>query len=162
MKIKSAILAITLGAVSFQTIAADPDYVMSCEDVITQLNREVTDEGRARFADLAGSCLGVVDRDGALYMHTKMVVRRVRGNSVTLYIPANDSTVTVSPDSDARVEIGGRKMRPRDLSRGQELNLYVSVDKFTQPVIDEILLHTEDEEMVSAPAEPTPALPTTG
>ena len=90
-------------------------------------------------------------------------MRRVRGNSVTLYIPANDSTITVSPDSDARVRIAGRKVRPRDLSRGQELNLYVSVDRFTQPVIDEIMLHTEeDEELVAAPAEPTPALPTTG
>jgi hypothetical protein len=58
---------------------------------------------KERFADLSGSCLGVVDRDGALYMHTKMVVRRVRGNKVTLYLPATDTTLEITPDSDARL-----------------------------------------------------------
>jgi hypothetical protein len=160
MKLRIA-LATAAAMMSLNAIA-DHHYTMSCEDVATKLNREVTEAGTERFADLAGSCLGVVDRDGALYMHTKMIVRKVRGNKVTLYIPANDSTMVVSPDSDARVLIGGQKIRPRDLARGQELNLYVSVDKFTQPVIDEVLMPSTSDELVAAPAEEVRALPTTG
>lgn len=117
---------------------------------------------KERFADLSGSCLGVVDRDGALYMHTKMVVRRVRGNKVTLYLPATDTTLEITPDSDARLLINGRKVRPRTLVRGQELSLYVSIDKFTQPIIDEIVLPTDTDELVAAPAQLVAALPTTG
>ena len=73
MKLRIALIAAT-ALMSFNAVA-DNHYDMSCEDVASQLNREMTEAGKERFADLAGSCLGVVDRDGALYMHTKMVVR---------------------------------------------------------------------------------------
>ena len=160
MKLKTAMVTVA-ATLSFNAFA-DDHYVMSCDDIVGQLNREATPEAQTRFADLRGSCMGVVDRDGALYMHTKMVVRRVRGNTVTLYLPATDSTVEVSPDSDSRVEIAGRKVRPRDLARGQELNLYVSVDAFTQPVIEEIHFENESGELVGSEATQTMALPTTG
>jgi hypothetical protein len=138
------------------------EYTMSCDDVVTKLNLEATGEAKARFADMEGSCLGVVERDGNLYMHTKMVIRRVRGNNITIYLPATDETFTVRPDPAARVVIAGRKVRPRDLARGQELNFYVSVDEFTQPVIDEVAFETETDEIVVSPAAITAALPTTG
>jgi hypothetical protein len=164
------VIVITLlaGVLTGPALAADPEYVMSCDDLVTKLNLEATDEAKERFHDLKGSCMGVVDRDGALYMHTKMIVRRVAGNKITLYVPANDATISVTPDSSARVEIAGRKYRPRDLYRGQDLNLYVSVDRFTQaipadePMINEVLMDTEDDEMVAVPAEEAEALPTTG
>ncbi len=151
-----------VGMLISMTVQAAPEYAMSCSDVIDKLNREATAEAQERFVDLEGSCMGVVDRGGNLYMHTKMVVRRVRGSKVTLYLPATDRTIEIEPGEDARVEIEGRKVRPRSLQRGQELNLYVSVDKFTQPVIDEIVLPTETDELISSPAEVAPALPTTG
>ena len=139
------------------------EYAMSCEDVISKLNREATAAAKERFADLAGSCLGVVDRDGDLYMHTNVVVRRATGRSVTLYVPATDRTFVVETDSSARVVVAGRKMRIRDLNRGQELSIYVSVDEFTEPVIDEVAFETEaEEELVVARATIARALPTTG
>ena len=138
------------------------EYTMNCEDVVTKLNLEATGEAKARFADMEGSCLGVVERDGNLYMHTKMVIRRVRGNNITIYLPATDQTFTVRPDPASRVVIAGRKVRPRDLARGQELNFYVSVDEFTQPVIDEVAFETETDEIVVSPAAIAVALPTTG
>ena len=106
--------------------------------------------------------MGVVERDGELFMHTKMVIRRVRGNNITIYLPATDRTFDVQTTSTARVKIGSNRVRIRDLSRGQELNIYVSVDEFTQPIIDEIAFETETEEMVIAPAVIAAALPTTG
>ncbi len=167
MKLAKTIL-VTSAILSAQAFAAGPAYVMTCEQLVTDLNLEATAEAKERFRDLRGSCLGVVDRNGSLFMHTTMVVRRVSGSSVTLFVPANDSTIVVRPDASMRVDIAGQRVRPRDLVRGQELNLYVPVSRFTQPipagepVINEILMHTETEELASAPAEEEAALPTTG
>lgn len=157
--IKISLIAI---AGLFSTNALAQDYVMSCDEIVTKLDREATAEAKARFADLRGSCMGVVEKNGELYMHTKLVVRRVRGNNVTFYLPATDRTFTTSPDPASRANIGGRNVRARDLVPGQELNLYVSVDEFTQPVIREVAWETETEEIVAAPVSAVAALPTTG
>ncbi len=159
---KKMVLVGALLAAQTMGVAAQDDYVMTCNEYLAREGRQVTDEARARFANLAGSCMGVVERDGGLYMHTKMVVRAVRGGEVTLYLPASDRTFSVRPDSSARVEIAGRKVRPRDLSRGDELNLYIAAEKFTQPMIDEVAFTTEDDRTVTATATATAALPTTG
>ena len=160
MKLRIALTA-AAALMSFNAIAAD-DYAMTCEEVLSDLNLQVTAAGQEKYADLQGSCLGVVDRDGDLYMHTKMIVRKVRGGKVTLYVPANDSTTVVTPGADSRVLIAGQKVRPRDLTRGQELNLYVAVDKITESVFDEVLMESTTDDLVAAPAEEVMALPTTG
>ncbi len=160
MKLIRTVMLTAAAVLSANALAVE--YTMSCEDVTTQLNLEATGEAKARFADLSGSCMGVIERDGELYMHTKMVIRRVRGNNITIYLPATDRTFTVRPDPASRVVIAGRKIRPRDLSRGQELNFYVSVDEFTQPVIDEVAFETETDELVVSAAAIAAALPTTG
>jgi len=165
---KVAAIALLASVFAVPAIAQDQEYVMTCDEVMTKLNREATAEAKERFADFKGSCMGVVDRDGALFVHTKMVVRRVSGNTVTLYLPATDSTVRVRPDSNSRVMIEGRKVRPRNLSPRQELDLYVSVDRFTQPIpadepmINEVMMLTEGDDLVAAPAEEVQAMPTTG
>lgn len=162
--------AILLGAALIGSVVlpgssawAAEDYVMSCDEIITKLNREATAEGKTRFADLEGSCQGVVERDGELYMSTTAVVRRASSSRVTLYLPATDRTFDISPSSESRVLVEGRKVRPSRLARGQELNIYVSVDAFTQPVIQEVaLLTTEPESVTVVPAVLIPTLPTTG
>ena len=158
--IKISLIAIA-GLLSTNAIAME--YVMSCDEIVTKLDREATAEAKARFADLKGSCMGVVDRDGELFMHTQMVVRRVRGNNVTIYLPATDRTFTVQPDVSARVNIAGNKVRARNLSPGQEMNLYVSVAEFTQPIIRAVAFETDaDDELVDHPVVMEAALPTTG
>ncbi len=163
MRVIRTALIFAIATIGFSAHAAEPEYVMSCEDVITQLHREATAEAKARFADLAGSCLGVVERDDELYMHTKMVVRRLSGSKVTLYLPATDRTFEVDTSFNERVRIGNNRVRVRDLSRGQELNLYIAVDEFTQPIIEEVAFETDvEDEIVVAPAVMAAALPTTG
>ena len=137
------------------------EYTMTCEEALTGMDLEVTQEARARFSELQGSCMGVVDRDGELYMHTEMVVRRVRGNTVTLYLPATDHTFSITPDSSQRVQIGNRKVRARDLVRGQSLNLYVAINSITQSTIKEVAFD-EEESITVVPTAPVAALPTTG
>jgi len=76
-----------------------------------------------------------------------------------------DHTFEVTADSSQRIHVGGRKLRVRDMSRGDEIGIYISVDKFAQEKVDEIAFATEDsssEEIIVAPIEEVEALPTTG
>ena len=161
MRIIRTALLFCVATLSVNALAVE--YTMSCADVIEKLHREATDAARERFANLEGSCMGVIERDGELFMHTKMVVRAVRGNEITIYLPATDRTFKIDADPKSRITIGRQKIRPRDMSRGQELNIYVSVDEFTQPIVTQVAFETEEaEELVVAPAVIAPALPTTG
>ena len=126
---------------------------------------EATAEAKERFADLAGACEGVYDIDGQLFVRSQAVIRQKWGNKVRLYLPATDHTFEVQAQSDGRVWVGGRKMRVRDMNRGDKIGIYLSVDKFAEEKVDEIAFATEDdhvEEIVIAPVETVEALPTTG
>ncbi len=160
MKIIKIMIA-GLGLLAFSALAQDPatspavPTEMACEDFTP------TTEAQRRFAELEGACEAIVERGGVLYAKTTAIVRRVTSASVRLYLPATDHTFTIRPGGDVYVLAAGRKVRPRELSRGQEIRIYISVDKFADPVIDEIALVTETDEVVLHVAEPIPALPTT-
>jgi hypothetical protein len=156
--LKTALIAFA-GLASANAMAVE--YTMTCEEALTRLDLEVTDEARERLGELEGACMGVVERDGELYMHTEMIVRRVRGSTLTMYLPATDHTFQVKPDFNQRVQIGNSRVRARDLNSGQSLNLYVPINAITQPVIRQIAFE-EDESLVVAPATAVAALPTTG
>lgn len=161
-KISMVVLALGTGITGSTAFAAE-EYVMTCDEVRTQLNREATPEAREKLAGLEGACLGVVDHDGSLFMHTTVVVRRASSSTVTLYVPANDNTITVHPEPHTRVTVEGRKLHPRDLTRGQELDIYVPVDRFTQEIPPVVLMGVESgDDLESVPATSAQALPTTG
>ncbi len=128
---------------------------LSCNDF------RPTNEAIERFPDLLGACEGIVDRDGELYAKFRAVVRRVFGNNVTLYLPATKKTFTAKPDSAARVLIEGTKTRVRDLQRGQEIRIYLAVNEFSKPDIQEVAFVTEEDIVVDVMIEEVPALPTT-
>lgn len=128
---------------------------LSCDDF------KPTPEAMERFSNLKGACEGIVDRDGELYAKFSAVVRRAAGNSVTLYLPATDHTFRVEADASHRVLIGGKKTRVRDLSRGQEIRIYLLVNEFAKPDIEEIAFITEEDLLVDIEIERVPALPTT-
>lgn len=160
--IKTIVVACAFSAVS--AYAVDP--VLS-ETTCAQLGEkyEVTAEAKERFADLAGSCQGVYEVDGALYVRAEATIRNVRGNKVRMYVPATDHTFEVMAKEDGRVWIGNRKIRPRDLNKGDEIGIYLSVDKFATERVTEVAFATEDdavEAIVVAPVEEIEALPTTG
>ena len=150
-----AVAAFGLAFLSFQTARAAEMTELSCDDF------NPTPEALERFAGLKGACEGVVERDGELFGLFSAVVRRAGNRTVTLYIPAVDRTMQVTPDSSARVNIAGRKVRPRDLSRGQEIRIYLSVAEFSEPDIDEIAFVTEENLIVEHRAVPSPGLPST-
>ena len=120
---------------------------LSCKDFVP------TQEARDRFPDLAGACEGVVERDGELYGLFRAEVRRVRGNNITLHLPATGHTFTIKPESSARVLIDGRKVRPRDLMPRDEISIYLSASEFAKPDVQEIAFITESDFMIDVPAD---------
>lgn len=128
---------------------------MSCDDFVP------TNEAQRRFAQLEGACEAIVERNGELYAKTTAIVRRVTPGSVRLYLPATDHTFTVEPGRDTYVLIGNQKVRPRDLQRGQEIHIYLNVNEFAKPKVEQVAMVTETEEIVVQPVEEVEALPTT-
>ena len=159
--IRTAIVATVFGASS--AFAVDPQPAdITCEQLGEKY--ELTAEGEERFADLRGACDGVYEVDGNRYVRVEAVIRSMRGGKVRLSLPATDHTFEVTPDPSGRVWVGGRKMRVRDMGRGDELGIYISVDKFAQEKVDEIAFATTEESaaaIVVAPVEEVAALPTT-
>ena len=130
---------------------------LSCSDF------RPTADALRRFPELQGACLGVVEMNGELYAEFEAVVRRATNQRVVLYIPAVDRTMEVEPKPDARVKIEGqaRKVRPRELKRGQSLTIHMSISELAEPVIDEIALISESNLILEHDAVPISALPST-
>ena len=142
-------VSVAILAVAFLSANASGQEMtqLSCKDFIP------TQEARERFPDLAGACEGVVERDGELFGLFRAEVRRVRGNNITLHLPATDHTFTVRPDPATRVMVDGRKVRPRDLATRQEIRIYLSASEFAKPDVEEIAFVTESEFLVDVPVD---------
>lgn len=149
-------LALVLAA-SFLAANANAQEMtaLSCDDF------KPTPEALERFSNLKGACEGIVERDGELYALFTAIVRRATNTSATLYLPATDHTFRVQPESSYRVLLGGKKTRVRDLTRGQEIRIYLLVSEFSKPNIEEIAFITEEDILVDIKIEKVPALPTT-
>jgi hypothetical protein len=143
-----------LGAAPAAAAESTPS-ALTCDDF------RPTPEALERFPDLQGACEEVVERNGELYAKFVAVVRRARNQSVTLYLPATDHTFTVTPDSSARVLLGGRRARVGDLTRGQEIRIYLATSEFAKPDIEEVALVSEEAMLMVLPVVETPTLPTT-
>jgi LPXTG-motif cell wall-anchored protein len=149
-------LALVLAATAFTAAAnAQEMTALSCDDF------KPTPEALARFANLKGACEGIVDLNGELYAEFSSIVRRAAGNNVTLYLPATEHTFRFQADPSHRVLIDGRKTRVRDLVRGQEIRIYLSVSQFAKPDIEEVAFFTDEDILVDIEIERVPALPTT-
>jgi hypothetical protein len=140
-------VAILAAALLSANASAQEMTGLSCKDFIP------TQEARERFPDLAGACEGVVERDGELYGLFRAEVRRVRGNNVTLHLPATDHTFTVRPDPATWVMAGDKKVRPRDLMPTQEIRIYLSASEFSKPDVEEIAFVTESDFLVDVPVD---------
>lgn len=115
--------------------------------------------------DIARICTGVYEKDGRLFAKGTIEVLRVRGNRMTfrpLYADGGKGeSRSVQLDPSWRAEIGGRKYRASELSRGQELNVYLPEDRFALAVADadgpdEMELVAIEEEVVEMPTTASP------
>jgi len=130
---------------------------LSCDDLT------FTGPVARQFPDARDACLGVESREGRPYAHFNARIRNVRSNIVEAEFKLPDGTYTrpisFTPDPDARVRIAGRSYRYRDLTRGQELDVWLPPDRW------EIVVPADAESFAAAPtvavfaiSEPSPAL----
>jgi hypothetical protein len=116
----------------------------------------------SQFPNARNACLDIVRRDGREFAHFQARVVRVRGNEVEAEFKLPDGTygrpVSFTPSPDARVNIGGRSYRYRDLSRGQELDVYLPPDRWEMVVHEDPNADFATAATIStvALAEPTP------
>ncbi len=108
-----------MGTVAFAPAQAQ----MTCDDL------DFTAPMMQRFPDPNAACFEVLTRDGRPYAQFKAIIERVRGNTVYARFRLRDGgrtdTYRFDMPADARVNIGGRSYRYRDLNRGQEVNVYL-------------------------------------
>jgi len=137
------------------TAGAQEMTALSCKDF------RPTPEALERFPNLAGACEGIVERDGELFGLFRAVVRRAAGSRVTLRLPATGKLFSVSTDPSHRVMVDGRRTAVRNLERGQEITIYLSVNEFAKPDIEEVAFVTETNILVVLEIEEVAELPTT-
>jgi hypothetical protein len=122
----------------------------------------------SRFPNARLACLDVATREGKDFAHFKARITGVSGSKVSAEFKLPDGTysrpVTFTPDPDARARIAGTTYRIRDLSRGQELDVYLPPDRW-----EIVIPQDPTQTFAAAPAvttiplqEPTPQLPRTG
>ncbi len=120
----SAGLSALLLAVSSAQAQAD----LSCDDI--QWSAEVISE----YPSIANACDGVVIKNDKMYARIQVELQRVRGRSLTFKILNNDGSsggsYTTNVDSGWRTRIGGQTYRANELSRGQQLNVYMPADRW--------------------------------
>lgn len=151
------------GAVAAQAAAVAPEKVMTCAEAKEKF--QPTAEAQARFAHLQGSCEGIYKINDALYAHVTATVRKVGGGKVTLYLPATDRTVEVTPKPELRVNVDGKMIKPSALRKGDTIDMYLSLDRFAEGKPAEIVMPAPEpaapEAVAPVAAEEVAALPTT-
>lgn len=123
-----------------------------------------------QFPNAKNACLDVITKEGQPYAHFAARITRVRGNTVEAEFKQPDGTYTrpisFTPDPNARIRIAGQSYRYRDLTRGQELDVYLPPDRWALavPEEEEVFLTARTITLVEL-EEPSPglaALPRTG
>ena len=128
MTIKRAMIFVqALGLLALST-QANAQADLTCDDI--SFSSDVT----SRYPDAANGCWDVVEKDGQRFAKMKVELMRTSNNRATFRFMHPDGTngptqsITLSPDW--RANINGRNYRIRDLSRGQELSIYMPGDRW--------------------------------
>ena len=127
-----------LGATSLLLLSAPQAEAQTttCSDL--QFSAEVL----SRFPEAASACLDVVEKNGEEFARFNAELVSASNNRVRVRFEKPDGSMTdpysFTPGPNARVRIGNRNYRYRELSAGQTMNIYLPPDRF------EIVTH-EDE-----------------
>lgn len=155
MKMVFGLLLVAMTVVANTASAEEVVSQLSCQDFLP------TEEALERFPNLIGACESVVERDGELFGLFRAIVRSPGNRKLILYIPATDKTVSINPEPNSHVIINGRKTRPRELTRGQEIRIYLPALEFAKPNITEVVLVTESDLLIEHETTMVTSLPTT-
>ena len=117
-------------------------------------NIQFTTDISSRFPNAANACLDVVQREGKDYAHFQARIVSVSGSRVEaeFKLPNGEygRTVAFTPPGNSRVRIGGSTYRYSDLSRGQELDVYLPPDRWE--LVSEVPLTEPTETFAALPS----------
>ena len=128
-----------LAALLLATAASGPAWADKPHGAVQCAELKWSAEVLAANPDVELACQGVYERDGILYAKATIEVVRAVGNTLkfrTLRIDGSkgDSrSVTLAPEW--RVVLDGQEYRLRDLTEGQQLNIYLPEDRFALTVL---------------------------
>lgn len=134
-----------------EVTCADIEFTSAITDVLPNANE---------------ACLGVVERDGAMFAEFRAEIVRNRGATTRAKFQRADGSWSdvfeFTPDKSRNVRIGGRNYRMRDMQRGQQLNIYLPADRFEIAVAEDDDVATPPTTLVMVTMWRAPAvLPTT-
>jgi hypothetical protein len=148
-------LSLALMAGAALAVDAAPESAVTCDDL--NWSAHVLEQN----PDIAQTCRGVYEKEGRLFALAKIEVVRTRGNTITFRTLHTDGgkgdSRSVTMDSSWRAKIAGRNYRVSELSRGQELNVYMPEDRFALAVEDD----DGPDEVDLVVVEEVTAMPTT-
>lgn len=129
---------------------------LTCDDI--EWKSVVTDE----IPSIASACDAVMMKEGSIHARVEVELLRVRGRTLTFRVLDNNNeslgVYSQTVDTAWRAHIAGRSYRPRDLMRGQRLNVYMPSDRWA--VIPEDAAEEPAVEMAVVPV-PAQELPKT-
>ena len=119
----SAILSLILLPLN-SAIAQTPSVDLSCGDV------EFNDDILAKYPEMREACMDVIEHEGDNYAKLEARVVRPGLNKLVLKYKLQDGTwgknyETDDIPADYRVYVDGQKTRIRNLTKGQDLNIFV-------------------------------------
>jgi hypothetical protein len=105
----------------------------------------------SRFPEAKNACLDMVNKNGQEFAHFKAEIMGVSGNQVRARFKLPNGqysqTYAFTPQSGSRINIAGQRYRFNELSRGQELDVYLPPDRW------EFDLPASDNFAAAAPAD---------
>jgi LPXTG-motif cell wall-anchored protein len=109
-----------------------------------------SDEMMAKHPKIGSACQEVLQRDGKTYVKFEGTVKKVGKGEVVMDMKGGDH-ITLTPQADRTVYIGGNKVAVKNLRPGDTLTFYVPEDRVVAAVM----------ETPTAPIEEIPIAPVT-
>ncbi len=147
------VFIVALPLLAFSSLAS----ALTCDEVT--LGADITD----KYPNAADACLEVIERDGQPFVKMKVQLTRPgSANRLTFRFVNEDGTFgpthSVNPAPEWRANIGGRSYRARELSRGQELSVYLPSDRWEAHVAASGMVVETFSLIVITQAEPEPMM----
>jgi len=150
-KILAAAVALAAAAGVFAQNNVDKSFTASDTNDCTQINW--APEMLAKHPKIASACQEVMHRDGKTYVKFEGTVKKVAkgGSEVTMDMKGGDR-ITLNPDPNKVMYIGGNKVKVKNLKPGDSLTFYVPDGRVVAAVMETPTAPVEEIPISDAPA----------
>ena len=149
-KILAAAVALAAAAGVFAQNSVDKSFTASDTNDCTQITW--APEMLAKHPKIASACQEVMHRDGRTYVKFQGEVKKVAkgGSEVTMDMKGGDR-ITLNPDPNKVLNVGGSKVKVKNLKPGDELTFYVPDNRVIATVMETPTAPMEEIPISSAP-----------